>query len=132
MLFYLSKVLFVYQQVTIVQKYASKSRIFHFLKTVLSHLKSDLIFPRLIPLYLQCLTSCFSVLVKMCGAMDRPNGKSVKIKYLRVLLSGNFQANPKNVWYSGWISMWWYPFLRWKYDKPTFQSSYFIFCFSRY
>jgi hypothetical protein len=64
---------------------------------------------RLIPLYLQCLTSGFSVLVKMCGAVDRPNGKTVKIKYLRALLSGNFQANPKNVWYSGWISMWWYP-----------------------
>jgi hypothetical protein len=41
--------------------------------------------------------------------VDRPNAKTVKIKYLRALLSGNFQANPKNVWYSGWISMWWYP-----------------------
>ena len=41
MLFYISKVLFVYQQVIIVQKYASINREFSiFLKTVLSHLKN--------------------------------------------------------------------------------------------
>jgi hypothetical protein len=43
MLFYISKVLFVYQQVIIVQKYASKSWIFHFLKTVLSHLNQNIL-----------------------------------------------------------------------------------------
>ena len=41
MLFYISKVLFVYQQVIIVQIYASINREFSiFLKTVLSHLKN--------------------------------------------------------------------------------------------
>jgi hypothetical protein len=41
MLFYISKVLFVYQQVIIVQKYASINREFSiFFKTVLSHLKN--------------------------------------------------------------------------------------------
>ena len=53
--------------------------------------------PKLIPLYLQYLTSGFNILVKICGAVDSPNGKTVNTKYLHDLLLGNLHANPKNV-----------------------------------
>ena len=58
---------------------------------------------RLVALYRQYLTSGRSSLVKICGAVDRPNGRTVKTKYLRVLLSENFQEKPKNVWYSSMV-----------------------------
>lgn len=79
-------------------------------------------------------TKLHIIVVKINETEHRPKGKTLKTKYL--FFSLKFHAEPKNLWWFSFISMWWYPCLMSNSNKnfpflnilPLFYNCQISFC----